>query len=124
MTAAFGAMFNQFANEEKLKSHYNKHGEKLGISSPQEYERMAEKFRVQGLNNPSTTVLQDKIGVYRIYDRANNLFGAYNSDGTTRTFHRGDGGNYWGTQPRELSTAERRSLVNRMLRGGFRGNDN
>lgn len=45
----------------------------------------------------------DKDGVMRAYDPATNTFGAYNPNGTTRTFFKPDRGpKYWDDQPGKL----------------------
>ncbi len=48
---------------------------------------------------PVTTKI-DSDGVIRVYDPNTNTFGAYNHDGTTRTFVRpSSGASYWAKQP-------------------------
>jgi len=41
----------------------------------------------------------DAEGVIRVYDPDTNTFGAYNPDGTTRTFFQPTSPNYWAGQP-------------------------
>jgi pyocin large subunit-like protein len=41
----------------------------------------------------------DADGVTRVFDPASNTFGAYNSDGSTRTFFKPSSSTYWERQP-------------------------
>jgi pyocin large subunit-like protein len=40
----------------------------------------------------------DADGVIRVYDPKNNIFGAYNADGTTKTFFKPTSTDYWQRQ--------------------------
>ncbi|WP_202213919.1 hypothetical protein [Methylacidimicrobium sp. AP8] len=76
-----------WARPDTLYDHWVDHGADFGAKSPEEYARMAQQFfhrsQVEGL--PSKI---DKKGVIRVYDPASNTFGAYNADGTTKTFYK------------------------------------
>ena len=61
----------------------------VGATSEEEYTRMAHEFY---LNKGQYQVKVDKEGITRVYDAARNLFGAYNPDGTTRTYLAPTGG--------------------------------
>ena len=80
---------NYWEKPETLARHYAEHGEGVGATSEEEYTRMAHEFY---LNKKQYQVKVDKEGITRVYDAARNLFGAYNPDGTTRTYLAPTGG--------------------------------
>jgi hypothetical protein len=89
-----------------LKRHFDDHGADFGATDQIDYARRAHEFlqRAQRENLPRKI---DDQGVSRIYDPATNTFGAYNPDGTTRTFYTPDPAvhglptnmDYWNSQP-------------------------
>jgi hypothetical protein len=72
-----------------LVEHFARHGPDFGSVSEDDYARQACAFlqRSQALGLPTKI---DSKGIIRIYDPNTNTFGAFNSDGTTRTFFRPD----------------------------------
>ena len=80
---------NYWEKPETLARHYADHGKGVGATSEEEYTRMAHEFY---LNKKQYQVKVDKEGITRVYDAARNLFGAYNPDGTTRTYLAPTGG--------------------------------
>ena len=58
-------------------------------TSEEEYTRMAHEFY---LNKKQYQVKVDKEGITRVYDAARNLFGAYNPNGTTKSYFAPTGG--------------------------------
>ena len=88
-----------WGNPNTLERHFGDHGGDFGSQSAEEYADQASKF----LEDAQSENLPTKIGpdgVIRVYDPETNTFGAYNPDGTTKTFFQPSGGqNYWNTQP-------------------------
>ena len=72
-----------WGNPKELARHYAEYGEGVGATSEEEYTKMAHEFY---LNKGLCQVKVDKEGITRVYDAARNLFGAYNPDGTARTY--------------------------------------
>ena len=62
---------------------------RVGATSEEEYTRMAHEFY---LNKGQYQVKVDKEGITRVYDAARNLFGAYNPNGTTKSYLAPTGG--------------------------------
>ena len=78
-----------WGNPKELARHYAEHGEGVGATSKEEYADMAHELY---LNKEQYQVKVDREGITRVYDAARNLFGAYNPDGTTRTYFAPTGG--------------------------------
>ena len=86
-----------WGNKYTLSDHYRRHGAGVGASDELDYAKMANDF----FNNRSKyQVKVDEEGIIIIYDDSKNLFGAYNPDGTSRTFFSPSNGNaYFARQP-------------------------
>ena len=80
---------NYWEKPETLADHYAQHGKGVGATSEEEYTRMAHEFY---LNKGQYQVKVDKEGITRVYDAARNLFGAYNPNGTTKSYFAPTGG--------------------------------
>ena len=78
-----------WGNPKELARHYAEHGEGVGATSKEEYADMAHELY---LNKEQYQVKVDREGITRVYDAARNLFGAYNPDGTTKTYFAPTGG--------------------------------
>ena len=86
---ALRAANNYWEKPETLARHYAEHGEGVGATSEEEYADMAhELYLNKGLCQASV----DEEGITRVYDAARNLFGAYNPDGTTKSYLAPTGG--------------------------------
>jgi hypothetical protein len=89
-----------------LGDHFRRHGADFGARTADDYAAQASSFlrKSQVERLPTKT---DARGVIRIYDPKTNTFGAYNADGTTRTFYKPDPAahgyatnlDYWNAQP-------------------------
>src|SRR5579884_1177730 len=89
-----------FRTPQLLEEHYRKHGAEFGGISKAEYLRRARALRDAP---PGRSVLQDTRddGVITKFDRRTGYFGAYNSDGSIRTFFiPNDGERYFHRQAR------------------------
>ena len=74
-----------FRSKRQLDEHYQKHGVEFGNISKPDYLRLAQELRDA---RPGRDVLE-KIqpgGVITRFDKRLGYFGAYNPDGTIRTF--------------------------------------
>jgi pyocin large subunit-like protein len=115
---------------ETLAAHFADHGADFGAATPQEYAQMSQQFPEQAFRNPNAEMRFDPNGNVRIYDPRTNTFGAYNPDGSTRTFFKPSSDSYWARNTERfgaaMSSDERRGFVNRVLRGSGRygGGDN
>ena len=86
-----------WGNSITLQDHYNRHGADFAAKSPREYAAKANSFYA---NRSSYQTKVDSFGVTRVYDPSTNSFGAYNADGTTKTFFKPTGGQaYFDRQP-------------------------
>src|SRR6478609_8506049 len=74
-----------FRSKSQFEEHYQKHGSELGKISKAEYLRLAQELRDAPVGGP---ILQEKQpnGVITRFDKRHGYFGAYNKDGTIRTF--------------------------------------
>ena len=93
---------------ETLERHFQDHGKDFGVNSARDYARIAKEFcRRRG--EEGALVKVDGKGVVRIYDPMTNTFGAYNRDGTTRTFFKPRAGKaYFDKQPPAALEGRRR----------------
>jgi RHS repeat-associated protein len=88
-----------WGNIKSLVNHFFKHGSDFGANNAEDYAAQASKFLVQSQRSGLPTKI-DVEGVIRTYDARTNTFGAYNPNGTTRTFFTPDRGQaYWDDQP-------------------------
>ncbi|MBS0221255.1 MAG: hypothetical protein JSR91_10990, partial [Proteobacteria bacterium] len=78
---------NGWGKPETLTKHFKDHGADFGATSEEDYARKAQDFlrRAQLEQLPMKV---DSRGDILVYDPTNNIFGAYNADGTTKTFYR------------------------------------
>lgn len=78
-----------FYNEKRLNEHYEKHGKEMGFSSPEEYEKAANKV-VTNSEALHKTEKEDGDDVY--YLESTNEFVIVSTDGYIRTYFLPDGG--------------------------------
>jgi pyocin large subunit-like protein len=74
-----------FRSRRQFDEHYAKHGREFGKISKQEYLRLAQALR----DAPASgRILEARApdGIVSRFDRRTGSFGAYNPDGTIRTF--------------------------------------
>jgi pyocin large subunit-like protein len=74
-----------FRTPELLDEHYAKHGVEFGHVSKAEYLRMAQELRDAPPGGPILEARRPN-GAFSRFDRRNGHFGAYNRNGTIRTF--------------------------------------
>jgi RHS repeat-associated protein len=90
-----------------LEDHFLRHGSDFGVRTPDEYAAMASEFFQRSQFGGGYLTKVDSEGVIRVYDPRTNSFGAFNPNGTTRTFFKPNRGiDYWhdqlGAPPVEL----------------------
>jgi len=87
-----------WGNYVTLDDHFNRHGGDFKAGTADEYAAMAWQFlqraKVEGLPTK-----QDAEGVLRVFDPKTGAFGAYNRDGTTKTFFKPRSRDYFERQP-------------------------
>jgi hypothetical protein len=92
------AKSTRWGRPETLIDHYRRHGADFEAKSAREYARMAHDFYVKAQEEKFPKKIASD-GTIRIYDRKTNTFGAYNPDGTTKTFFKPKNGEkYWKRQ--------------------------
>ena len=74
-----------FRSRAQFDEHYQKHGAEFGAISKAEYLRLAQALRDAPPGGP---ILESRRpnGEFSKFDRRRGYFGAYNRDGTIRTF--------------------------------------
>ncbi|MGP0074763.1 MAG: hypothetical protein ACLPWF_22855 [Bryobacteraceae bacterium] len=74
-----------FRTQAQLDEHYAKHGGEFGAISKAEYLRLAQELRDATVGGPVLEARRPN-GEFSRFDRRHGYFGAYNSNGTIRTF--------------------------------------
>jgi pyocin large subunit-like protein len=100
ITALLWAGGPGFRSQAQLDEHYAKHGSEFGNISKQDYLRLAQELRDAP---PGGSILEERRsnGEFSRFDRRHSYFGAYNRDGTIRTFFiPNDGERYFRRQAR------------------------
>lgn len=88
-----------WAHKDTLDDHFKRHGGDFSAGDAEDYARMANEFY---LSRDSFEVKIGEDGISRVYDPKTNTFGAYNKNGSTRTFFKpSDGQAYFDRQPGE-----------------------
>src|ERR1700693_942198 len=89
-----------FRSRAQLDEHYAKHGAEFGHISEAEYLRLAQELREAPVGGPILEARRPN-GQFSRFDRRKGYFGAYNPDGTIRTFFiPNDGERYFRRQAR------------------------
>jgi pyocin large subunit-like protein len=91
-------ILRSWGNPASLPDHFARHGRDFGARNADEYALLAYQF----LHRASVEPYQAKIDnhqVLRIYDPRTGSFGAYNPDGTTKTFFKPNRAGYFDRQP-------------------------
>jgi pyocin large subunit-like protein len=89
-----------YRSRAQLDEHYAKHGAEFGHLSEAEYLRLAQELRDAPVGGPILEARRPD-GEFTRFDRRHGYFGAYNPDGTIRTFFvPNDGVRYFERQAR------------------------
>src|SRR6478735_3728294 len=87
-----------FVDQRRLDEHYDKHGAEFGRITKQDYLRQAQLLRDAEVGGPVLQTVRDD-GVTTRFDRQTGAFGAFNPNGTIRTFFKpNDGERYYRRQ--------------------------
>ncbi len=89
---------DSWGSARTLGRHFRDHGAGFGAKNADEYAGMASDF-LQRAQREGLPTKVDADGVIRVFDPKSNTFGAYNPDGTTRTFFKPSSTTYWDRQP-------------------------
>jgi pyocin large subunit-like protein len=81
-----------------LPDHFTRHGGDFGARNAEEYEQMAAEL-LQRAEADGLPAKIDDSGVLRVFDPRTGAFGAYNRDGTTKTFFKPGSRGYFERQP-------------------------
>ncbi|MCS7026974.1 MAG: hypothetical protein NZV14_19430 [Bryobacteraceae bacterium] len=96
-----------FRTRRQLDEHYAKHGAEFGKITKQEYLQLAQQLRDMPKGGDVLEAVRDD-GVITRFHRKKGWFGAYNPDGTIRTFFvPNDGERYFWRQARRPATGGR-----------------
>ncbi|MDE2515962.1 MAG: hypothetical protein KGL12_08045 [Rhodospirillales bacterium] len=87
-----------WGNPATLARHFADHGADFGATSAEDYASQASQFLERSQAEGLPTKI-DPSGTIRTYDPASNTFGAYNANGTTRTFFQPTSPTYFARQP-------------------------
>jgi pyocin large subunit-like protein len=74
-----------FRSRAQFDEHYQKHGAEFGAISKADYLRLAQDLRDAPAGGPILEARRPD-GEFSHFDRRHGYFGAYNRDGTIRTF--------------------------------------
>jgi Flp pilus assembly pilin Flp len=99
-----------WGNPAELARHFHDHGGDFGAKTPPEYARQAQDLLQRAVEQHLPTKVNPADGSIRVWDPSTDEFGAYNSDGTTKTYFdsgKNSNGNrpagraqrYWDKQP-------------------------
>jgi pyocin large subunit-like protein len=75
-----------FRSQRQLEEHYQKHGAEFGNIDKAEYLRLAQALRDAPAGGGNILEVKRLDGQFTRFDRRKGYFGAYNADGTIRTF--------------------------------------
>jgi pyocin large subunit-like protein len=89
-----------FRSRRQFEEHFQKHGAEFGSITAQEYLRLAQGLRDASVGGSILQAVRAD-GVVSKFDKTHSYFGAYDPDGTIRTFFiPNDGERYFRRQSR------------------------
>jgi hypothetical protein len=91
-------ILRNWGNPASLPDHFARHGRDFGARNAEEYALLAYQFLHRATAEPYRAKI-DNHRVLRIYDPRTGSFGAYNPDGTTKTFFKPRRAGYFDRQP-------------------------
>ena len=91
---------NFWGRAETLEDHFRRHGADFQARDAADYARQAHLFRQRAYSS-ALPAKCDGDGSLRIFDPRTGAFGAYNGDGTTRTYFKSSDPRYFDRQPGE-----------------------
>jgi pyocin large subunit-like protein len=96
-----------WGNVASLPDHFARHGGDFHAKDADDYARMSWEFlqraKVEGLPTK-----EDEEGVLRVFDPKSGTFASYNPNGTTKTFFKPGGRDYFERQPGHAADLKKR----------------
>lgn len=90
-----------FRSRDRLDEHFAKHGAEFGVTSAQAYLALAQALRDAPAGGDVLEIVRPSDGVISRFDKRTGAFGAFDADGTIRTYFRpNDGEAYFRRQAR------------------------
>jgi pyocin large subunit-like protein len=96
-----------WGNMASLADHFERHGADFRAKDAGEYARMAWELHERSKRG-GLLVKVDDDGTHRVFDPKTGAFGAYNRDGTTKTFFKPNSRDYFARQPGRSMNVPRR----------------
>ena len=96
--ATDAAPLRTWGNPRSLRDHFERHGRDFAAKDANDYARMAAEF-LRRAKAESLPAKVDDSGTIRVFDPGSGAFGAYNRDGTTKTFFKPASNGYFDRQP-------------------------
>ncbi len=87
-----------WANVASLPDHFERHGGDFHAKDADDYARLSWEF-LQRAKAEGLPAKEDDDGVLRVFDPKSGAFASYNRDGTTKTFFKPGGRDYFDRQP-------------------------
>jgi len=87
-----------WGNPASLQDHFQRHGADFKARNADEYARMAGEFLRRARTEGLPAKIDDE-NVLRVFDPKTGAFGAYNQNGSTRTFFKARSRDYFDRQP-------------------------
>lgn len=87
-----------WGNPRSLQDHFDRHGADFGARNPEDYAAKAWFF-LREARGAKYRAKVDDAGGLRVYDPTTRSFGAYNRDGTAKTFFKPSRRGYFDDQP-------------------------
>ncbi len=81
-----------FRGSAQLADHFARHGADVGASTPEAYVALAQALRDATVGGDILEIVRPVDGVISRFDKRSGAFGAYDADGTIRTFFRPEDG--------------------------------
>ena len=98
--ASVGRASQTWGRSIQLPDHFARHGSDFQARDAEDYAAQAAAF-LQRAKATGLPAKRDADASLRIYDPATGAFGAYNANGTTRTFFKPGSPEYFDRQPGE-----------------------
>ncbi len=88
-----------WGNSASLQDHFERHGQDFGAKNPDAYARLSWEFLQRAFDEGLPAKVDDSDGTLRVWDPKTRAFGAYNRDGTTKTYFKPGSADYFERQP-------------------------
>lgn len=95
-----GSAQQTWGRKETLADHFNRHGRDFNARDAEDYAAQAAAL-MQRARTSGLPAKRAGDGTIRVFDPATGAFGAYNRDGTTKTFFKPGSPSYFDRQPGE-----------------------